>query len=263
MKLYTVHVKWQKRVTAFLLMISILTGIIACNPLQTEAGVYIHDLYGVKDFDLSIYRADNYLKNDCPSDRMIKDMMRFSYPSQTLVDDLNKSSFQKKVDQWKKVHMVTKPSNGVKDQLDEKGYYEAIILSVFVSQTDNKNYMLDCSKKVSSEVNATFKAMKKVMEESDKVEMSKISKNQILSHMTSAQQEEIRNSFGGEFAKNHPDIDDGEFLSDNLKIYFESASTLEKAIERLCTYTQLCELSQQQIAVLKKHMNCVQRIIQL
>lgn len=87
MKLYTVHVKWQKRVTAFLLMISIVTGIIACNPLQTEAGVYIHDLYDVKDFDLSIYRADNYLKNDSLPNLLMKSTMGFSYPSQTLSDD--------------------------------------------------------------------------------------------------------------------------------------------------------------------------------
>lgn len=210
------------------------------------------------DFDLDIYRADRYLKESTPSNKAIKSMGSLSYPSQTIVNALeNDGSFEKKVTAWKAAHFATSPSDIINGKLDEKGYYEAIILSIFVSQSDNSSFIGDQVKKINSEANVVLKNVSKWVKESDAIEASKISKDQILSALSTDEQKAIQKYCAGLFEENHPLLDGSTYITRTMKTVFSSSDTIIEAFERMCAYVQLCDLSLQQKAVLQKmHKTC-------
>ena len=248
---------WKKRLnvgTIFTLAICMLMEIITISPIKVEAEISTHNVEEIADFDLDVYRADIYLKNGTPANNAIKSMQSFSYPSQTIVDALDSkdSSFQKRVEQWKAVHYATTPSGIINGKLDEKGYYEAIILSVFISQSENSNFFVDQVDKINSEVNTIFKNVSDRIKQNDNMEISRIKMDQNLFALTGKEKEELIKYCEELFKENHPLLDNITYVTDTIKTVFSISDTISEAFERMCTYTQLCELSQQRKAVLQE-----------
>lgn len=153
---------------------------------------------------------------------------------------------------WKAVHYAQSPADILNGKLDEKGYYEAIILSIFVSQSDSDSFIGDIIKKANSEANSVLKNVSEWTEKSDSLEVSKISKNQILSTILPEDQAAIREYCAGLFTKNHPLLDNASFITDTLETLFVATDTIGEAIDRMSAYVQLSDLSLQQKEVLKK-----------
>ena len=241
------------RFISCVLSLCIIAGIVLINPAKMDADVLIDGIDGVNNFSLDIYRADYYLENGTPANNAVQSMLSLIYPSQTIVDELNKRSFSKKVAAWKLAHFATSPSEIIDGKLDEKGYYEAIILSIYVSQADNSMFLYDQTKKINSEANAILKNISEGVKQKSIIDnLSKISKNQKISSLSSKEQDAIMKKCEELFKENHPILDGSTYFTGNLKTVFSSSTTIIEAFERMCAYTQLCDLSLQQKAVLQE-----------
>ena len=154
----------KKYMIIFLLLGIFFASVISVNTVFAQGSnsesedSTVEDIY-IGDFNLYTYRADVYLEEGTPCHYVIEDMMTKTifFPSQRVVDFLDvKKTFQKKVTAWEHSHYVTSPSELVEGGIDEIGYYEAIILSIFASLEENEDYLLDCANKVTAESNQVF-----------------------------------------------------------------------------------------------------------
>ena len=220
------------------------------NEVAVEEEIY------VGDFNLYQYRANMYLEEDSVCNRTIKFMMDVITPSEKIAELLNsKGSFQKKVNAWKAAHYVTEPSEIAEGGIDEKGYYTAIILSVFKSQAENDTYIFDSAKKVHSNTNKILSNMKKWVKEADNIELEKISKNQILTTISIEEQSQIRAYLVDEFKENHPVLSTSSTISSDLAAIFDVVGTLGEAVELMESYIQMLELSNSMKNVLMEMYN--------
>lgn len=168
----------MKKTKIFTIMTIMLIGILVFTtvfiPQHALADNKEETIY-VGDFNLYTYRADLYTKSDTVCNKIINNMLEAVYttfPSRVVVDYLdNEKDFQKKANEWKALNFVTKPSGVVDDILDEKGYYEAIIMSVFYAeQAQNDDVLYDAVKEVNAESNKLISMITKYLKEVESVE---------------------------------------------------------------------------------------------
>lgn len=213
-----------------------------------EANIY------VGDFNIQTHRADVYLEDDSICNRTIQSMveaMETTFPSHVITEQLNsKKAFQKSVSAWKAAHFATSPSQIANGGIDEKGYYTAIILSVFKAETTNDTYIWDNVKQVESNTNKMLSNMKKWVEEADQIHLDSISKNQILTTISVSEQSEIRAYLCKEFKKNHPVLNSSSTLASDIAEIFNAVDTLGEAVELMESYIQIEEMSDNMKAVL-------------
>ena len=89
-------------------------------------------------------------------------------------------------------HLADKsPVEIAQGELDKKGYYEAILLSIFISESKMDNSLFDMGKTVSAETNQILSSVKSWVKKTDEIGMDTISGNQKISKMT-ANQKKIR-----------------------------------------------------------------------
>ena len=237
---------WQKIVTTILAVVLC----IECTDWSMLT-VFAEDQIYVGDFNLYTYRADKYLEDDTVCNRIIQNMMTATFPSQIIVNGLNEdSSFRNAVDSWKAIHYAKSPSEYAEGKIDEKGYYEAMILSVFVSEATSEHYAFDVGKKVSSDTNKVLSNMKKWVKESDQLELDKLSKNQSISSITNEEKETIKTYLAGEFENIHPVLATSSSIADIVSTCFDSVETVGEAVELMAYYTCICDLSIEVKAVL-------------
>ena len=75
-------------------------------------------------------------------------------PSQVIVKALDSKKFGRTVIEWELAHLADKsPVEIAQGELDKKGYYEAILLSIFISESKMDNSLFDMGKTVSAETN--------------------------------------------------------------------------------------------------------------
>lgn len=244
-----------KRMMVKLLIMIMVFNIVAVGHVVAQIEDDEETIY-IGDFNLYEYRADTYLKSGTVCNNIIRNMMTATFPSQEIVSQLDSNSlFQASVSEWKVAHFATKPSQIADGAMDEKGYYTAIILSVFKAETKNKNVMYDCAKKVTSSTNKTLSNIKKWVKECDEIELNKISKNQILSTISPEDQEMIKKYLSGEFKKNHPVLNGSNTLASDLSTIFNTVNTLEEAIELMASYIQVAEMADNMKSVLLEMYN--------
>lgn len=205
--------------------------------------VYAEEAEGI-NFNLYTYRADKYLEHDSVCNKTIQNMMTMIFPSQLIVYNLNEEdAFQNEVNAWKSIHYAKSPSEIAEGGIDEKGYYEAIILSIFVSQSTAEHNEFDFGKKTALETDTVLSNMKNWVEESDQFELEKVSKNQTISTLSIEEKDEIEKYLKKEFSDNHPLLDATSNISDALSICFSSVETVGEAVELMAYYSGICDLS--------------------
>jgi hypothetical protein len=240
----------KKRILAMVMTVVMLCVVIV-NTVYTATAASDDETVYVGDFNLYEYRADVYLKDGTVCNNNIKNIMTTNLPSQAVVDYLdNNTNFQSTVTAWKAAHYATKPSEIAEGGIDEKGYYTAIIMSVFKVETADSDYIFDSCKKITSETNGILSNMKNWVKESDQVELDKISKNQIIQTLSVDEQKEISKYLGGQFEELHPQLDLSGDLAEKLSAIFDAAYTVEDAIELMATYVSMVEMSENMKAVL-------------
>lgn len=258
MKILSRKCIWGIALAVFLLSNTVFSiYVFAQSEVQSgKADVPSEETY-VGDFNLSTYQADVYLKNDTICNRIIKFMMdKATFPSQKITEYLaNKGMFQASVAGWEGIHWAVSPSEIAKGAVDQKGYYTAIILSVFKAEMDNDIFIIDNANKIVSTADKILSNLKKWVEEMDKIEWIPISKNQILTTIPVEQQKMIQENLSKEFKKNHPVLGNSSSITEDLAMIFDSAKTLWEAVQLMESYIRLTEIADNMKAVLTEMYN--------
>ncbi len=243
---------------ALLLVNTIFSDFVfAQSDVQAEKAVASSEEIYVGDFNLFTYRADVYLKDDTICNRIIKYLTNDAkYPSQKITEHLADNFwFQTGVQGWEKVHWAVSPSEILDGAVDQKGYYTAIILSVFKAEMKSCYFIESMVNKVESAVNKYLSNLKKWAEEADTIERLPISKNQILTTIPVEQQKMIQENLSKEFKKNHPILNDASTVAEGVAEVFKAAKTLGEAVLLMESYICLTEISENMKAVLTEMYN--------
>lgn len=232
----------MKKILSYLLFFAILVSeVLYTDPTEIKAKTT------VDNFDLSIYRADEYLKKGSVCNNIITNILKGdNLPSQVIVRELNSKNFEKSVTQWEQAHWIDKsPYEIVQGEIDKKGYYEAILLSIFISESQMDNSLFDMGKKVSAETNQILSSAKSWVKKSDEIGMNTIEGNQKISKLTTNQKKNLKKYLSDTFKKQHPLLDKSEDVAGVFNDVFSSVETVYDAINKMAYYTNACELSNQ------------------
>ena len=204
----------------------------------------------VDNFVWDLYKADLYLRPGSVSNKNIAYALSAKMPAEVVTDHLtNNAIFQNSVGAWKAVHMTTDPSQITKNMLDEKGYYEAIIFSVFIGQQDNKEYISGICTSVSTETNQMISSIEKWVKESDNIDINRDIKIGSLSFDT---QQNLKDYLKASYIKKHPFLDNTGMISEMINTFFKTTDTLGHAIENLSSYIKLSQISDDMKATLQE-----------
>lgn len=80
----------------------------------------------------------------------------------------------------------------------------------------------------------------------------KFTKNTKLSQLSAEDKKKIKEKAEEKFKKDHPHLNKGTFITKSINEVFSTADTVGEAVEQMCEYTQVCDLSLQQKNVIKK-----------
>lgn len=232
----------MKKILSYLLIFVILVSeVFYTDPIEIKAKTT------EDNFDLNIYRADEYLKKGSVCNNIITYILKDdNLPSQVIVRELNSKNFEKSVTQWELAHWVDKsPYEIVQGEIDKKGYYEAILLSIFISESQMDNSLFDMGKTVSAETNQVLSSVKSWVKKSDEIGMNTIEVNQKISKLTTSQKKSLKKYLSDTFKKQHPLLDKSEDVAGVFNDVFSSVDTVYDAVNKMAYYTNVCELSNQ------------------
>lgn len=231
-----------KKIVSYLLILSILvSGILCVKPTEIEAKTT------VDNFDLSKYRADVYLKKGSVCNNIIKNLLKDdTLPSQVIVRNLNSKGFKKSVAKWEAAHWIDKsPYEIAQGEINKKGYYEAILLSIFISESKMDNSLWDMGKTVTAETNQILSTTKSWVKKSDEIGMKTLESNQKISKLSGKQKKELKNHMEELFRKQHPTLSKSGDIAEVFNEVFSSVDTVYDAVNKMAYYTNACELSSQ------------------
>lgn len=231
-----------KKIVSYLLILSILgSGILYVKPTEIEAKTT------VDNFDLSKYRANVYLKKGSVCNNIIKNLLKDdTLPSQVIVRDVNSKGFKTSVSAWEAAHLLEKsPYEIAQGEIDKKGYYEAILLSIFISESKMDNSLWDMGKTVTAETNQILSTTKSWVKKSDEIGMKTLEGNQKISKLSSKQKKELKNHLKEIFRKQHPALSKSGDIAEVFNEVFSSVDTVYDAVNKMAYYTNACELSNQ------------------
>ena len=232
----------MKKVVSYILILAILiSGIFCGDPID------VHAEATVNGFDLDVYRANEYLKKGSVCNKIIKNLMKDNnLPSQVIVKALDSKKFGRTVIEWELAHLADKsPVEIAQGELDKKGYYEAILLSIFISESKMDNSLFDMGKTVSAETNQILSSVKSWVKKTDEIGMDTISGNQKISKMTANQKKKLEKQMSDLFEKQHPLLVKSGEIAEIFNDVFAAADTVYDAINKMAYYTNACELSNQ------------------
>lgn len=232
----------MKKVVSFLLIFSLL---ISCLPSLEPVEAATKTT--VENFDLSIYRANEYLRKGSVCNNIIRELEKGeNLPSQVIVRDLNSKQFQKSVAAWEAAHWLDKsPAEIAQGEIDKKGYYEAILLSIFISESKLDNSLFDMGKTVTAETNQILSTTRSWMKKSDEIGMTALSDKQKISKLSSAQKKQLQKKMSDLFKKQHPLLAKSDDIVGTFNDVFAAADTVYDAVNKMAYYTNACELSSQ------------------
>lgn len=232
----------MKNVVSYILIFSILlSGLIYVKPTE------IHAKTTIDNFDLSKYRADEYLKKGSVCNNTIKNLLKDeNLPSQVIVRDLNSKGFKASVVAWETAHLLEKsPYEIAQGEIDKKGYYEAILLSIFISESKLDNSLWDMGKTVSAETNQILSSTKSWVKKADEIGIKTLDGNQKISKLSSKQKKELKNHLEELFRKQHSALSKSSDIAEVFNEVFSSVDTVYDAVNKMAYYTNACELSNQ------------------
>ena len=210
------------------------------------------DMIFVGDFNLTKYRADSYFDGQ----GVEKTLARITgeegiNPTSELVRvSQADGDFKATINAWKATHLITNPSGAVQDQIDEKGYYEAIILSVFSEQYKNDDYLFDVSKQVISDTNKILSNINRIIKETDAIDRVMVRKSTFIRDTPIEEQLALRQYLCDSFEEAHPNLSTASQTADIIKTILDSANTVGDAVERIASYGTLCEMGDSTKAVI-------------
>lgn len=232
----------MKKVVSYILILTILiSGIFCGDPVD------VHAEATVNGFDLDVYRANEYLKKGSVCNKIIKSLMKDNnLPSQVIVKALDSKKFGRTVIEWELAHLADKsPVEIAQGELDKKGYYEAILFSIFISESKMDNSLFDMGKTVSAETNQILSSVKSWVKKTDEIGMDTICGNQKISKMTANQKKKLEKQMSDLFEKQHPLLVKSGEIAEIFNDVFAAADTVYDAINKMAYYTNACELSNQ------------------
>ena len=237
----------KKRVLVFLTFVCLMLG--WGTSVTAEAAA-------IDDFSLDQYRADLYTDTDSMCNQSISYMLADKNPSDTMVALLdNKPTFQTGVTSWKAIHMVSDPTYIAQGMLDEKGYYEAIIFSVFVAQQSSTDYVYDICNQITSDANKIISLVDKWVTATDGMDGVSSAKKQKMSALSADTKSKLKDFIFGEYKKEHSGLESASDISDVISTVFDTADTLADAVMTLGSYMQLVEVSDNTKAVILEMYN--------
>lgn len=197
------------------------------------------------NFDLNCYWADWCLNPESISYKSIEFFKQFEIPSQILVDIADKDAvFQWSVNAWKSANYAVDPSKSAQDALDEKGYYEAIIFSVFMIQTSSEQYGYELVKKVSAETNKLCSMISGWVKNTDGIDKKMDIKNGKIKDLSAGDQKAVRKYLEDTFSKEHPALNGIDKINEAIDTVFETTDTLAGAVGKLASFLSLSEASE-------------------
>lgn len=231
----------KKIISCILLFVILISEIFCSDPLE------VHAKTTVNNFDLNVYRANEYLKKGSICNNIIKNLLKDdNLPSQVIVRELDSKKFGRTVMQWELTHLIDKsPYEIAQGELDKKGYYEAILLSIFISESKMDNALFDMGKTVSAETNQILSSVKSWVKKSDEIGLDAISSNQKISNLTADQKKELKKYMNDLFEQQHPLLTKSGEIAEIFNNVFSAADTVYDAINKMAYYTNACEISNQ------------------
>lgn len=149
-------------------------------------------------FSYEMYKAGVRAHSGCLSQFTINYILDKPHLTQLVVENESGKDLDEAVANWKAVRQVSDPAKGIEYVLDEKGYCEAIIFSVFLDRAVEENALRDAANAVKNEADflcANIDAFKAVDGITPMTKMSGLSASERLA---------FARDLETEFGKNHP-----------------------------------------------------------
>ena len=195
------------------------------------------------DFDIYCYWADQCLNPESVTYKDIENFMKFEMPSNILVEIARDNGvFQKSVAAWKGANYIVDPSKIAQGSLDEKGYYEAIIFSVFMAQTSDEQYGYEFVKKMHAETNGMLSQISNWVKKTDGLQTKVDIKNGKIKNIPANDKKKIKEYLEKSFSEDHPLLSDAGKIGDAVDDVLEVADTLSDAVEKMVAFTSLSEV---------------------
>ncbi|MCM1256943.1 MAG: leucine-rich repeat protein [Roseburia sp.] len=198
-----------------------------------------------EDFVLECYRADYCMNPATGTYNDFASLGQYEIPSDLMVRLLDENStFQNSVKAWKTANLAVSPSQIAGGMLDEKGYYEAIIFSVFMEQTGSRDFLYDIQKKAVSETNRMISQVEKWVKETDGLDAKIDIRNGKISGLSLKDKEKVQKYLSEAYENNHPALKKIGGIGSAVGTVFQTTDTIVGGVEALTSYMQLSEMSE-------------------
>lgn len=193
----------------------------------------------VGSFSFDQYEARVFSTSGSPSQKTIQHMMQCEYPSYLITHHEDTSEgFDNAIAAWRGIHSATDPEKISQYILDEKGYCEAIIFSVFLSAGENEDLGMKIFGEVNSEVGFLSSTMDQWVRAADQIDFATSMKN-----LSFSDRRQLREDFEAVFKSNHPVLSDFSECASAIDAAFEVCDTVGDSVRLMVNLVQLVELS--------------------
>lgn len=197
--------------------------------------------------DINLYKADLYAKRGSICHTTISRMLTQQTPAEKLASTSNDRKLSQALTLWKGAHFVSNPSQITADITDEKSYYESMILSTFITETKDEQYLIQFTSELTKETKNIISEVKDILKAagySDDVINGDISKLDITSR------NEVEKAVKDTLANAYSDFVTEQELLDFMSDAFKYVNSVKDAIYRIINYTKFCKMSDSMKAVL-------------
>lgn len=219
-----------------------------------EQGIELYAADGgsaADDFDLAVYQAERFLDSTSVSYKSIELYSQTEMPSKIMVKLLDADGcFQNSVKAWKAANIAVSPSEIAAGKLDEQGYYEAIIFSLFLTRTESDNYIYDTVDKAARETNKILSQIEKWVKETTELSAEFDIKNGKITDIPPDDVEKIKQYLSGVYEKKYPDLKNTGQIARGVADVFKFTDSVVDGVKMLTSYMQLAQMGTEMKAVL-------------
>lgn len=215
------------------------------------------ELYAAEDgsaadgFDLAVYQAERFLDSTSVSYKSIELYSQVEMPSEIVVKLLDADGcFQNSVKAWKAANIAVSPSEIAAGKLDEQGYYEAIIFSLFLTQTSSDNYVYDTVDRVSGDTNKILAQVEKWVKETTELSAEFDIKNGKIENIPPDDVEKIKKYLSEVYEKKYPDLKNTGQIARSVADVFKFTDSVIDGVKMLTSYMQLAQMGAEMKTVL-------------
>lgn len=192
-------------------------------------------------FCFDTYKADYYVDDTCSINAGIEMMTIRGITFYDLYYTIeNDKTFENEIKVWKGIHLAVNPANIGKEALDEKGYCEAIIFSVFKSKQNNQ----DMSNALLKETLSTTSSLTTMVSKWAKSSISiDVTGNTKLSSLTSTQKTKLKEEIDKLYSSEFPILAGTEKISAAIGTCFSACATVGDVLSKMTCYLEISTLS--------------------